>query len=487
MQIRTGASSPSSLYFTSSSSLSLFRRFSLSLSLFLFRPSLSTISKSVNTILLSSLPSTQFHSQNYHSLPLSHHLQNPSRRSTLKSDNPTVESTIRLHQRASLASLFSIVSTSLKSVKSQTFLNPMGHRKFFSSKNKKMARFGEEGQGSNPVIEPNFELHHDNRYLFRNLEAYENFTGQFQDRHLCECYFFNKASVTFHSREDAKTIEYIQHWNWEPLINLFEPYLELTTRSFYANLVCKINPFRVTSWACGKEIVLSFENVAEWLGLDNEGDETYLVRNWPRHALGTPDSYKKWFNRNYISGDSLYVTHLPSLHRLLFLFINNILTPKSKIKTNMEHGAVYYLRHLIQLDDITLNIPYIIISHMLSAFGSSVHYLPYAHLIHKIIRLNGTALPSDLELPLKYPQDLVNSLTKIGWIQILSHSGLPQYKPDGRDINDWIFAHEALPNQYWDPEERVEEPPIPNQPEIQPQFVYQPMPMPQAGQEFPFP
>jgi hypothetical protein len=363
----------------------------------------------------------------------------------------------------------------------------MPPKKVMSQKNKKRARVGEAGQSSNSVIEPNFELDHDNRYLFRNLEAFENFTGQFQDRDLCECYYFDKATVTFYQREDAKTIEYIQHWNWESLLNLYEPYYELTTRAFYANLVCRINPFRVTSWACGKEIELSFENLAEWLDLDNEGDETYLVRNWPRHALETPDAYKKWFNRHYISGDYLYVTHLPSLHRLLFLFINNILTPKSKIKTNMEHGAIYYLRHLIQLDDITLNIPYIIIHHMLSAFGSSVHHLPYAHLIHKIIRLNGTPLPSDLPLPLQYPQNLVNSLTKIGWIQTLSLSGLPQFKPDGRDINDWIFAQEALPNQYWDPEEAAQEPQVPNQPENQPQYVYQPMPMPQPGQEFPFP
>jgi len=83
----------------------------------------------------------------------------------------------------------------------------MPPRKIMSQKNKKRARVGEIGQSSNSVIEPNFELDHDNRYLFRNLEAYENFTGQFEDRDLCECYFFNKATVTFYQREDAKTIE----------------------------------------------------------------------------------------------------------------------------------------------------------------------------------------------------------------------------------------------------------------------------------------
>ena len=265
---------------------------------------------------------------------------------------------------------------------------------------------------SGGVIEPNFKINHENRYLFRDLQAYENFTGQFQERELCACYYFDKSTVTFHTREDNKTIEYIQHWQWEPLLNCNEPYLALTTRTFYANFQCRNNPFSLTSWACGKEVHLNFENLATWLNLPNEGEEIYLIRNWPRDVPESSDSYKKWFNRSNIAGASLYATSLPSLHRLLFLFINNILTPKSKLKTNIEHGAIYYLRHLIQLDDTKFNMPYIIIRHMISAYSSSVASLPYAHVIHRIIRLNGTELPSNQTF--LFPQNLVNQLTRTG-------------------------------------------------------------------------
>lgn len=353
---------------------------------------------------------------------------------------------------------------------------------------RKRPRQMEPGQGSaNNETEPNYAIVHDNRYFFRNLQAYENYVGQFQERKLCKCYFFDKSRITFSTREDDKILDYLKHWNWEPLITCFEQYLEFTTRLFYANLIFKENPFLVSSWVCGQEIKLTLANIAEWLNLPNEGEETYLLRNWPTDHPQSAEAYKLWFDKSNVFGAAIYATPLPSLHRLLFLLVNNILIPKSKIKTNIEHGPMYYLRHLIQLDTTTLNIPYIILRHMQSAYRSTVASLPYGHIIHKIIRLNGIALPSDLptDRPYLFPESLVNHLTRIGWVKTDSNAGLPMYKPDGRDINDWIFHPEALPNQYWNPDEEQADlvPPVQNPPQYNPQF----MPMPQAGQPFPFP
>ena len=148
----------------------------------------------------------------------------------------------------------------------------------------------------------------------------------------------------------------------------FEPYTQLLTRTFYANIKTSDEPFRITSWVGGKELVLSLNNVAQWLEVENDGEETYPLRSWPLYADGTSNDYKKWFDRNYISGSSIYVSHLPSLHRLLFLFINNILMPKVTIKTNLEWGPMYFLRHLIQLDGKSINIPYIFLRHISGHF-----------------------------------------------------------------------------------------------------------------------
>jgi len=92
---------------------------------------------------------------------------------------------------------------------------------------------------------------------------------------------------------------------------------------------------------------------------------------------------------------------------------------------------------------------------MCSPLTSSVATLPYAHLIHKILRAIGIAIPDDQ--PLQTPTHLVNRLTMIGWVLGHSESGLRRFEPDGREVNDWIFAPNALPNQYWNPEEVPQE------------------------------
>ena len=78
--------------------------------------------------------------------------------------------------------------------------------KKITGKSKKRVWVNEQCQGSGgEVIEPNFKITHTNRYLFRDLVAYENYLGQFQERNLCECYYFDKSRVTFRPKEDNKT------------------------------------------------------------------------------------------------------------------------------------------------------------------------------------------------------------------------------------------------------------------------------------------
>jgi hypothetical protein len=120
------------------------------------------------------------------------------------------------------------------------------------------------------------------------------------------------------------------------------------------------------------------------LSVLNEGDETYPLRSWPIIAKEDVDAYQVWFDKEWVSGKPLYVTRLPALHRILFVLINNILTPKSNVKTNMEQNIIFYLRHLIPLDDIKLNIPYIILWHMKTIFSSKFYSLSYSTFIHRI-------------------------------------------------------------------------------------------------------
>src|ERR1035438_202357 len=101
----------------------------------------------------------------------------------------------------------------------------------------------EPGQSSTGHPQPSWVIHCNNTYLFRNAKAHHNFIGQFQSRKLAECYYFDKATVTFSPKEDAKLLQYINHWNWENLLKCNEPYTELLTRTFYSNLLINDEPF----------------------------------------------------------------------------------------------------------------------------------------------------------------------------------------------------------------------------------------------------
>lgn len=113
------------------------------------------------------------------------------------------------------------------------------------------------------------------------------------ERQLTDCYYFNNAAVTFRQPEDDKTIAYLNHWNWNSLVSCCELYTEILTCTFYANLTIVENPFILSSWVYGQEIALSLGNVAAWLELSNDGEETYFLRNWTQMAIDTADQYKR--------------------------------------------------------------------------------------------------------------------------------------------------------------------------------------------------
>lgn len=125
-----------------------------------------------------------------------------------------------------------------------------------------------------------------------------------------------------------------------------------------------------------------------------------------------------------------------------------MLTPKARIKTNLEFNSLFYLRHLICLDELQLNIPFIIIRHMKTSYMSNQHNLPYAHVIHRIMDLNNIPIPGDLEL--HSPLNLCEELTSWGWVE-KGVNGVPYMVPNDLPVNSWIWGENALPNQYWDP------------------------------------
>ena len=78
--------------------------------------------------------------------------------------------------------------------------------------------------------------------------------------------------------------------------------------------------------------------IAAAFDLENEGEEIYPLRNWPEGENET--EYKEWITGiGDVVGRKLYCSHLPAVHWLLFVIINNILLPKAQIKTISNPGS----------------------------------------------------------------------------------------------------------------------------------------------------
>ena len=145
----------------------------------------------------------------------------------------------------------------------------------------------------------------------------------------------------------------------------------------------------------------------------------------------------------------MYANHLPAVHHLLFLFVNNILLAKTTIKTNLENSVIYYLRHLLEMDK-KIDISYVVVRHMIQAGHIPNMALPFSHLIYKLVA------PAIRNVRVPHPvlsKNLFDKLPKYKWVSIEHEDGRVVWYPDERDVNSWIKHPDAVINQYWNPTE----------------------------------
>lgn len=109
---------------------------------------------------------------------------------------------------------------------------------------------------------------------------------------------------------------------------------------------------------------------------------------------------------------------------------------------------MFYLRHLITLNDLDLHIPYIIIRHMITVYIHTQHSLPYGHVIQRILEIHDIPIPGDHNV--LTPANLCWELINLGWIE-KGINGIPHLISNDRPVNKWIWEPNTLTNQYWDP------------------------------------
>lgn len=316
--------------------------------------------------------------------------------------------------------------------------------------------------------EPNTDVELGNTYLFRDDDAYQMFLRfgvVAGGRRISNCYYFDPKQKIPH-RYLTKINGWINHFHLRELATTTDIYSAHTTRLFYANLRFN-NTDNATSYFQGREIDVSFRKLAELLSMEIGTERIYVHKNWPWHeehekCQETQTDYRKWFG--YGTRKDFYLTDIPALHRVAHLLVNNILTPKSQLKTNIETGGLFYMRHMIAMDDLNLNIPYILISHMHKAYSNSRDSLPYGNLIHRILRDQGIedplfGVPKDEH---KQPKNILDYFS--GWVKSPNDMLVP---PSSDRRNGFLITPGAVPNQYYP---LGEEPPAP-EPEPEPESV----------------
>ena len=326
------------------------------------------------------------------------------------------------------------------------------------------------GEPSNePEID--FSLGPRNRFLFRDDEAYRQFVSRFHKRKLSDCFYFDpKGQIG--ARYLNKINGWIDHFSLRTMTGITTVYSEFTTRLFYANIRFN-NLDNASSYFHGKTIDLSFLKLAELLDMPNDGNMIYPHKSWPwdsdNEVCTVPyPVYRRWFG--WGTRTDMYVTDIPALHRVTHLLVNNILTPKLKIKTNIEKGALFFMKHMIDMDEFQFNIPYVLISHMLKAHSNNKDSLPYGHLIHFLLKAQEieNLLLDISESDHKQPKNILDYFS--GWIK---EEGMLVPNPDD-PRNGYLKAEGAAPNQYHPLSEDAPEP------EPEPQLIPEPVPPPQA-------
>ena len=160
----------------------------------------------------------------------------------------------------------------------------------------------------------------------------------------------------------------------------------MITRLFYANMKKNEHPepFGFSTYIFGHKIDINPGIISATFNIPQEGEEVYTIHHWPKGANEV--EYRSWIagNNNANRDDRLYANHLPAVHYLLFLFVNNILLAKATIKTNLKNSVIYYLRHLLEMDK-QIDISYVVVRHMIQAGHIPNMALPFSHLIYKLV------------------------------------------------------------------------------------------------------
>ncbi|CAH9077206.1 unnamed protein product [Cuscuta epithymum] len=192
-----------------------------------------------------------------------------------------------------------------------------------------------------------------------------------------------KAINPKHFSADFLQLLSIQHLLKQFLV-LKNPTYPNLVREFYENL--KKHPTSadtITTHVQGKEILLSAQNLEEWLSLPLRGISAYSRDHWAKDLPTPPSTIMDDLSGKPVDGSSERVIKqsLPGEVRLISLLITKCILPvrnNSDCLGKLESSFTYFIKNRI-----LVNWPSVMIQHMISSVKKS--NLPYGMLISWIL------------------------------------------------------------------------------------------------------
>jgi hypothetical protein len=182
-------------------------------------------------------------------------------------------------------------------------------------------------------------------------------------------------------------LKYTEPLGWTSFFKINEFIFPLLVQAFYFNAKVDMAKSEITSYIKGIEIQLDPTVIGDILGLKAEGVEAY-GENWYTSLGVSKDALiLEMFNEQGAQKEKPPSSMLKKEYKLLHNFCQHCIFPRTGSLDKVTENDLLIMHHLSK--GIKLNLPYIIIQHMIHVANSGIKKvtLPYAMILTKIFRI----------------------------------------------------------------------------------------------------
>ncbi|KAK2445002.1 hypothetical protein QL285_015983 [Trifolium repens] len=182
-------------------------------------------------------------------------------------------------------------------------------------------------------------------------------------------------------------LKYTEPLGWTKFFKINESIFPLLVQAFYFNAKVDAAKSEIVSYIKGVEIQLDPEVIGNILGLKAEGVETYGESWYTGSGVSKDALILQMFNEQGAQREKPPSSMLKKEYKLMHNLCQHCIFPRTGSLDKVTDNDLLIMHHLSK--GIKLNLPFIIIQHMIHVANSGVKKvtLPYAMILTKIFRI----------------------------------------------------------------------------------------------------